>query len=273
MSEATDRAEELGRQAHESDWLDRAASAGLLAYGLVHVVIGWLAVMLAFGDRQGSATSTGAVQQIAEQPFGGVVVWLIAIGMVLLVGWQLLEAALGHRDEDGAKRTGKRLLSVGKAVIYGAIGVSAVKVATGSSSQSQGTDSMTAKLMDRPGGQVLVGMVAVALVVVGCAFLYQAQQEKFLKHLDGEGRSGQSGTAYKWLGKAGYAAKGVAMLVVSSLFGYAAISHEAKKSGGLDQALREILDQPFGPVLLCLVGVGFAAFGLFCFARARYLDR
>ena len=77
------------------------------------------------------------------------------------------------------------------------------------------------------------------------------------------------GTAFTWLGKAGYAAKGVAIGVIGSLFVYAAATHEAKKSGGLDQALHKILQQPFGPVLLTLVAVGIAAYGLFAFARAK----
>jgi len=266
MTGATERA-------HQSDWVDRIATIGLVAFGLVHVVIGWLAVQLAFGDREGGASTTGAVKQLAEQPFGGVLVWFVAIGMVLLAAWQAIEAAVGHSQEDDAKRWRKRALSAGKTVVYAVIASSAVSVATGSASSGGDTDSMTATLMDRPGGQLLVGGVGLGVIAVGVGLVVVAYRESYLKKLDGDGRSGATGTAYRWLGRAGYLAKGIALGVVGSLFLYAAATHEPDKSGGLDQALQKVLDQPFGPVLLAAIGLGFAAYGLFCFAQARYLDR
>ena len=116
MSSISTQAEQAGRQAHQSEWLDHAARIGLVAYGVVHLVIAWLAVQLAFGDKEGSADSQGAVQQLAEQPFGQALVWAVAIGMFLLAVWQGLEAAFGHRDEDGFTRVRKRVTSAGKAV-------------------------------------------------------------------------------------------------------------------------------------------------------------
>ena len=75
------------------------------------------------------------------------------------------------------------------------------------------------------------------------------------------------------LGKVGYIAKGVAIAIVGGLFCYAAITHDAKKSGGLDQALQTVLEQPFGQVLLTAIALGIAAYGVFCFARAKHLSR
>lgn len=266
------------RQAHHSEWMNHAIRAGLVAYGVVHLLIAWLALQLAFGDREGSASSSGAMQQLAEQPFGKVLVWLIAVGMLLLVVWRVLEAVYGHQDEDGSKRTRKRVTSAGKAVLYGAIGVSAVKVATGSGSsggggKKSGTDSTTAKLMDLPGGQVIVVLVGLAVIGYGGYLLVKAWTEKYAKELDAEGKSGETGSAYLMFGKVGYAAKGVAIGIVGGLFVYAGITHEAKKSGGLDQALHEVLEQPFGPVLLGLIAIGIGCYGLFAFARARHLSR
>ena len=263
------------REAHQSGWVDRLAEVGLVTFGAVHLVIGWLAVTLALGDRQGGASSTGAVKQLAQQPFGQFLVWLVAIGMVLLVLWRLVEAAIGYRDEDEPKRTWKRLLSGGKALVYASIAYTAFDVATGKPKKGGGggTDSMTATLMDRPGGQLLVGAVGVGIVAAGIGLFVSAWRETYLEHLDAEGNAGSSGTTYRWLGRVGHVAKGVALGVVGGLFLYAAGTHEAKKSGGLDQALRTVLDQPFGPVLLGAIGLGFAAYGLFCFAQARHLDR
>jgi hypothetical protein len=127
--------------------------------------------------------------------------------------------------------------------------------------------------MDVTGGQLLVGLVALVIIGYGAFQIYRAWTEDFAEKLDAEGRSGTTGTAYIAFGKAGYTARGIAFLVVGGLFGYAAITHDASKSGGLDQALFEVLDQPFGPILLCLLGVGLACYGVFTLARARHLSR
>ncbi len=249
---------------HE-DVVDRVAQAGLVAFGVVHLVLAWLIVTLALGDREGSASTSGAMQELAEQPLGGALVWAVAIGMFLLAAWQAFEAIT---DDD----LRHRLTSTGKAFVYAVIGGSGVSVALGSGS-SKGTDSYTARLMDLPGGQVLVGAVGLGVLVVGGVLLWQAWQESYLKKLDGEGRSGDTGTAYRWLGRVGHAAKGIALGGVGVLFLYAAVTHEPKKSGGVDQALRSLLDAPAGPALVIAIGLGFGAYGLFCFAWSRHLDR
>ncbi|WP_172806397.1 DUF1206 domain-containing protein [Aeromicrobium choanae] len=254
--------------------LDYVARAGLVAFGVVHLMMGWLTLQLAFGDRENKADSTGAVRELAQQPFGEPIVWAVGIGMVLLAVWQAIEAAVGHRSDDGATRLRKRLTSLGKVVLYVAIAATAFKVVTGSSSSKKdGTASFSAKLMDLPLGQALVGLVALGIAAVGAYLIFKGLTERFLKDIEAGGASGRVGSAYVWLGKIGYVAKGVAVLGVAALFGYAAITHEPDKSGGIDEALLAVLDQPLGPVAIALVGVGFAAFGLFCFAWARHIDR
>ena len=264
---------DAGRRAEDSDWADHAIRVGLIAYGLVHLMIAWLALQLALGDRSGSASSSGALHELAQQPFGLALLWLVAVGMVVLVAWRLLDAVRGHRDADGGELWRKRAVDVGKAVIYGYLAVAAVQIAVGSGSSGGGTDSTTAKLMDLPAGQVIVGLVGLGIMAYGANLVRQAYTEKFAKKLSPEGKSGETGTAYVWFGKIGYTAKGIAILIVGGLFGYAAITHEANKSGGLDQALTEVLDQPFGPGLLVAIALGIGCFGLFCFAQARHLSR
>lgn len=281
--------QEHARRADASPWFDRAVRIGLVAYGLVYVVIAWLAVQLALGDREGEASTSGAVRELAQQPFGEVLVWLVAVGMLALVLWRGFEAAVGHRDEEGATRVRKRLTSAGKAVVYAAIGVSAVRIATGSDGGSGGgkgggggggggggkssETTLTAKLMDLPAGQAIVFLVGLAIIGYGAYLVYRAWSDKLREDLSVGGRSGDLGTAYLWLGRIGHVAKGIALAIVGGLFCYAAATHDPKKSGGLDEALREVLDQPFGPVLLVLVGAGIGCYGLFTFAQARHLSR
>jgi hypothetical protein len=239
----------------------------------MHLVVAWLALQLAFGKHEGAPNQKGAVQQLAEQPFGEALVWAVGIGMFLLALWQAIEALFGHRDEEGFTLVRKRLTSAGKAVVYVVIGVSAVHAATGSSSSGKnGTDSTTAKVMNWPGGELIVGAIGLAIIGIGAYLVYRAWTERFAKHINAEGRSGTTGTAYLWFGKVGYTAKGAAFGIVGSLFLYAAMTHDPKKSGGLDQALHKVLQQPFGQLLLVLIALGIGCYGLFCFARARHFN-
>lgn len=264
---------EQAQQAHDSDWLDHAVRIGLVAYGVVHLMVAWLAGQLALGDKSESASNAGALHALAEQPLGGVLVWMVAVGMLLLVVWRVLEFGFGYREEsDDAKRWRKRAASLGKGVVYAALAWSAIKTAVGDGS-SGGTDSTTAKLMDLPAGQLVVGAVGLAIIGYGALLVFRGWTEKFAEHLDAQGQSGKDGSAYILFGKVGYIAKGLAIAVVGGLFAYAAITHEAKKSGGLDQALQTVLDQPFGQALLIAMALGLACYGLFCFARARHLSR
>lgn len=271
--EASAKADQVGRKAEDSEVLDHAVRVGLVAYGIVHLLIAWLAMQLAFGESAGAASGSGALSELAQKPFGQVLLWIVGVGFFALVVWQVLEAIFGHRDEDGAKRLLKRLASAGKAVVYGTLGVSALKLAMGGGSSGGSTDTMTARLMAAPFGPVLVAVVGAVVLAVAAAHVYKGFSEDFRDKLEAEGNTGRSGKLYTVLGKVGYVSKGVALAVVGGLFVYAALTHDPQKSGGLDQALRTVLQQPFGAPLLVLIALGLACYGLFCFAWARHLDR
>jgi len=269
--------EVIGRRAERSNWLDHVARAGLIAYGVVYLLLAWVCVQLALGDHGEDASPTGALHELAKQPFGELMVWAVAFGMLLLVVWRLIEAAFGHRGHEGATRLRLRLASLGKAVVYAALGVIAVQVAVGSgssSSSSQSSRGMTAKVMDLPAGQWIVAAVGVGVIVYGVGLVVvHGWHEKFAEDLQTEGKLGWSGAAYLLLGKVGHIAKGAVLAAVGALICYAGVTHEPEKSGGLDQALQKVLQQPFGPYLLLAVGAGIACYGLFSLAQARHLDR
>lgn len=270
----TAQAQQAGRKADGSKMFDRAIRVGIVAYGVVHLLIGWIAIQLAFGDREGKASSDGALSQLAQNPIGGFLMWVVTIGFAALVVWKLTDAIWGHRDEEeGKKRTFKRLGSGMKAVLYGALGLSALRIAMGNGSGGGGTDTMTAKIMQMPGGQLLVGLVGLAVFVYGGRLIYRGLSEKFMDKLDARGQAGDSGKAFVTFGKVGYVSKGLALFVVAGLFIWAAIAHDPKKSGGLDQALQTVLEQPFGVPMLLVLAAGIICYGLFAFAWARHLDR
>ena len=276
---------QAARRAHQSDGLDVAIRVGLVAYGLVHLLIGWLAVQIAFGEQSANASSTGAMHTLASQPLGAALVWVVAIGLLALVVWRALEAWQSWNTEDGADRVKNVGGDVGKAVIYAVLAFTALKTAIGDtagggggkSSGGQGgggsTDSLTAQVLAMPGGTLLVGAVGVGVLGYAGYYVWQGWSDKFLEKLDGGPKRRETSKAYRALGKIGFIAKGVAIGVIGGLLVFAAVTHDAQKSAGLDQALQEIARQPFGQALLAAVAVGIGCYGVFCFARARHLSR
>ena len=272
-----------GAQLHRADrspLLDRGIRGGIVTYGVMHLLIALIAFQMVLGQGGGeTASGSGAFTELAESGFGRVVLWVMVLGFLMLVVWQGIEAAIGHRQEEGGTRTGKRVASAAKAVVYAVLGVSAATTALGSSGGSGGgsggssPDSLTARLMSAPGGQVLVVLVGLGIVGVGGALAYRGIKEKFTDHLDAGATQGERRGPIVLLGKVGYLAKGVALAAVGVLVVVAGLRHEAKRSGGLDAALRELLQQPFGGWLVGAVALGLAAFGLYCFAWARHLRR
>ena len=260
-------------KADNSDALELVIRGGLVAYGVIHILIGWLAVQIAFGEQAKQASGTGALEYLAKQPLGGFLIWVVALGMVALVIWRLLEAWQAFRTEDGTDQVKGMVSQLFKGVLYAVLAFSALQVALGQSGGGGSTDSMTADLMKMTAGQLLVGAVGVGVLAYGGYYVYQGWTEKFLEKLDGRPQNAETSKAYKWTGKAGYVAKGIAIGLIGGLFIYAAVTHDPQKSGGLDQALQEIAQQPFGQLLLTLTGVGIACYGLFAFARARHFDR
>ena len=235
-------------------------------------MVAWLALQLAFGDQSGTASQNGAMKQMAQQSYGPALLAIIAIGFVALALWQAMSAIWGHRREDGGKRAGKRAFSALKTVIYLTLALTAFKTATGTSSKGSSTDHYTAELMKEPGGRFLVGAVGAAIIGIGVVLVVKGLKKKFVEDLMPGATSGPSGKAIIRLGQFGYPAKGVAFGLVGALFVTAAWKFNPGKAGGLDVALRQLLDESYGPLLLAIIALGLGAYGLYCFARARYGD-
>lgn len=261
--------------AHGSTTVDRLARVGLLALGIVHVLIGWIALQLVVGDSSDQADNQGALKALADTPVGGPLLWLIVVGLVGLVVWQLAEALIGAADDDGAKRTAKRALAAGKALLYGALAWSAAKIASGSGSGSSDTsgETFSAKLMEAPAGPLLVGLVGGAVIGAGAWFIRKGITQRFRNKLDAGATAGRAGTALIRLGIAGHVGKGAALGILGGLFIVAAVEHDPERSGGLDDALKTLLGQPGGEVLVVLVGLGLAAYGAYCVGWARHMRR
>ena len=266
-------------RAGDSEALEHLARVGLIAYGMVHVLVAWLALQLAWGGGGQSADQSGALATLAATPVGKPLLWVLTIGLVALALWQAAEAlrwrsgwsASGDQRSRALKKSGKALV---KAVVYLALAYTAFRFATGGGQSSSGQQQQTtAGVLGWPGGRWLVAAAGLVLVGVGVHHVVKGLKKSFLKEIDLASAPPAAERTVTRLGQAGYPAKGVALALVGALLVYAAVTFDPARAAGLDGALRTILDAPFGQVLLTLVALGIAAFGAFCFVRARYPER
>ncbi len=255
------------RQASDHPALETAARVGYAVSGLLHLLIGWIALQVAwgFGGSGKDADQSGALQSLAGNGAGKLALWVGVLGFLGLGLWQLADAAFGHPGSD-KEAWGGRVKAFSKAVVYLVLGWTTFNFARGKSSDSESqTVDFTSSLMSKPGGQWLVGIVGLVVIGVGAYHVWKGATEGFLRDLEKD-----PGTWAVRAGVVGYIAKGVALAVVGVLFILAAMHANPEEAGGLDGALRTLKDQPFGPGLLTAVALGIGAYGIYSFSRARH---
>ncbi len=264
---STDSAASAARTAQDSTVFRTLARVGYVVLGILHLLIGGIAVSIATGGG-GEADQGGAMQQIQRSPAGVVLLWIIVLGLVALAIWQIAEAVL-ERDPDAKKKWGHRIKFLGTAAAYVAIAGTALVYALGGQSQSSdSSQSFSARLLAAPAGVALLVLVGLIVVAVGGAFVVRGITRAFTKHLELPTGAARKGIIA--FGVVGYIAKGIAVGVAGILFVVAALTHDPETAGGLDAALRALAGLPFGVIILWTVGAGLVLYGLFCFARARY---
>ncbi|WP_411721142.1 DUF1206 domain-containing protein [Mycetocola sp.] len=242
------------------------ARIGFAVNGLLHILIGGIALGVAFGSG-GSADQGGALGHLASNPAGMFMLWVVTIGLWALGLFQILETFLVRgSDKDAWMKRGKE---GGKAIAYLAVGFSAFSIARGGSADSAGqTQSFTAQLLATPGGVFLVAVLGLGVIAVGVYFIVKGYKKKFLEDINLP--AGKTGRTVTTLGRVGYIAKGVAIVVVGILFCVAAFTSNAAEATGLDGALKALVELPLGRIILSVVALGLIAYGIYCFARAKY---
>ena len=256
------------RAAQDSTAFRVLARIGYVVLGILHVLIGAIAISIATGGGGGNADQSGALQQIQQTPAGVVLLWGIVIGLLALAIWQIAEAVV-ERDPDAKKRWAHRIKFLGTAAAYLAIGATALVYALGGQSQSSdSSQSFSARLLAVPAGVALLVLVGLVVAAIGIAFVVRGITRAFTKSLSLPSGAARSGIVA--FGTVGYIAKGIAVAVAGVLFVIAALTHDPETAGGLDSALRTLAGLPFGVFILWAVGAGLALYGLFCVARARY---
>ena len=268
----TSRAKYAARRAGNSRYVDWLARAGFGARGVMYVLIGILAIEIAFGSSGHKADQSGAVRVVGNTPLGGLLLWLLVIGFAGMALWRLSEALYGGPGPDGRKAS-SRLIARFKTVLYGFIAFFIAKYALGlgapKSSDKQSVD-LTSTAMRAPGGRLLVGIVGLVLIGVGAWLAWRAFQRKFLSDLRTGEMSPQTRKVVTFLGRYGGIARGIVFGAAGLFLLIAGFTANAHKAKGIDATLRAFTKTPAGPWLLVLVAIGLIMFGAFSLCEARW---
>jgi hypothetical protein len=247
-------------------WLARA---GLVARGLVYLIIGVLAIELVLGEGGKAANQQDALRTIAAQPFGKTLLVLVAVGLAGYALWRLVRAAVGHGAEQ--RDSGfDRVAALASGIAYGVLCVTAVEIVSGSGTGSGTPKEATGGVLGWWGGTVIVAIAGAGLIGVAAYQSYKGLGRKFVDDAKTSEMSQGLRRGYTALGVFGL----VARAVIFALVGYglikAAIDYNPQKAIGLDGALRQLADSSYGPALLGVVAVGLAGFAIYSMADARY---
>ncbi len=261
------------REAGDSPVFQVVARSGFAVNGLIHLIIGCIAIGVAVsGGRGGEADPTGALKGIAQTPGGFLVLWVALVCLFALGLWQVARAILVPRGGSDPKqrmaRWGRRVTEAGKSLVYFALGATTLSVALGSrASSSESATDASAQLLASPGGVFLLVGIGLAFAGTGIGFVSIGVRRTFRKLIVVP--DGAAGKAVTVLGLIGYIAKGFALGVVGVLLLVAAFALDPGRATGLDGALKSLVALPFGFALLIAVGLGLIAYGLYLIARTR----
>lgn len=271
QSRAVDSAAVAGESFVELDTFEWFSRAGFVARALVYAIIGVLALKLAFGHGGKLTNQQGALHTVAHQPFGKILLTLVAIGLGGYSLWRLVRAGVGHGPE-GSDSGFERLAALASGIAYGGMCVLAIEIllGAGGGGTASGPKKGAAGVFGWPGGAWIVGIAG--LVMVGVA-LYQGYRGITKKFLDDSKVEEMKPKVKEWitrLGVVGHLARMVVFGLVGIFLVKAAIDYNPRAAVGLDGALAKIVHHSDGPFLLGIVAIGLIAFALYSLSDSRY---
>ena len=279
---ATDVHNPVGRLTAEHPGVVKIGRAGWFAKGVVYLIAGILALSVAAkasgwaanesttGDQE--ASPIGAIKTVAGSRGGTALLWLLAIGMLIYAAWRVVSALLPGRT--GAKAWAQRIGYLVSAAMYTTFAISAIALArhvpgAQGANQPNGNKTVTdvsASVMTHAAGRLVIGVVGLIVIAVG---LYRISKGITLDVDDELDMAGVSGARVIWikrLGAVGEIGRGIGFGLVGFFLLRSAMTYDAAEATGLDGALRRLAAESWGVVVVVVVGVGFAAYGLFCLA-------
>jgi Domain of Unknown Function (DUF1206) len=262
------KAAKSAEAASNSSELETAARAGFAASGVLHALIGAIALQLARGGN-GEADVGGAVARLAARPGGPFLLWACFAACAALALWQAGNAVFGKPQARG-KRLSTRLGASGQAVAFSLLSATVLSFALGSGTNNRESSSdLTVALARLPFGPPLLVGAGLAVMATGLFFAARGVSASFRKDLFLPGAAVPRRLLIT-AGSAGYVSKGLALLLVGLLVVLATVRQQPEQSTGLDGGLKALRDQPYGPHLLAALAVGLIAYGCFLILKARY---
>ena len=262
-----DDAERTARRMSSSPVVRGIARSGYVASALLRGMIGALALLLAAGGDGIRPGTSGAFDAIAAVPGGVVLLALVAGGNGALFLWLVVQGLL-FRDDEFLERWRQRLVYWGRGAVYGVIGLTALRFALGAHAVDERRERAAGRqLLEVPGGQLVLALVGVIVIVIGVSMIWLGLTRRFVKTI----RVPEDRGARRFvlaLGSVAYVAQGATILLVGASLLFAAWTVDAEKVGGLDSALAGFTGSGFGVVLLIAVGVGWIIAGLYALVRA-----
>jgi hypothetical protein len=263
-------AEAAGESFVQSTAFELLSRAGFVARGLIYAIIGILALKLALGHGGKLTDQKGALHTVAQQPFGKVLLTLLAIGLGGYSLWRLVRAAIGHGPE-GSDSGFDRVAAFASGIAYGVMCFLAVEILLGAGGGSGGSvKKSTAGVLGWPAGTWIVGIAGVVLIGVALYQGYRGITQKFLDESKVEEMGPQVKKWISRLGTFGHLARMVVFGLVGIFVVKAAIDYKPSKAVGLDGALAKIVHHSYGPFLLGIVATGLIAFAVYSLSDARY---
>ena len=262
-------AKQTGEKFEQTTTFEVLSRAGFVARGVIYAVIGILAVKLALGDGGKTTNQSGALRTIAHQPFGEVLLVLVAIGLAGYSLWRLFRAFLGHGPE-ASDSTLDRVSALASGIAYALIFVLALEILLGSGASSGSPKKPTAGVLGWPAGTWLVGIAGVVLCGVGLYQGYRGLSKDFLKDSKTEQMGAGMRTWITWIGTFGHLARMVVFGLIGIFLIRAAVDYNPNKAVGLDGALAKLANHSYGSYLLGIVATGLIAFALYSLSDARY---
>ena len=264
----------VGNLAQDHPAIVRFGRAGWFAKGVVYLVAGVLALLVAAKALDWSRTATapnqeasptGALKTIAQMSGGAALMWVLAIGMLIYAGWRVVSALLPGGGD--AKAVVKRIGYLVSAVIYTTFALTAISLARSAPATPDGNanvSSLSDRIMVHSGGRIVIGIAGAIAIGAGLYRLAKGVRVDVSDELDLSGISPQRRLWTRRLGAIGEIGRGIGIGLIGFFLVRAAVTYNASQATGLDGALRRLATETWGLVVVVIVGAGFAAYGVFC---------
>ncbi|MYL50628.1 DUF1206 domain-containing protein [Halobacillus litoralis] len=253
-------------------WVRRFGRMGFMAKGIVYALIGVLTLMAALGVGGKTTGTTGMFRSLAGVAFGEILLWIIGIGLIGYISWLAIKVIKDPNNEGtDAKGLITRIGYTVGAIIYGSLAFNAIKIAINAGSGSGNSEqTLSAKLLSQPFGQWLVGIVGAITIGYGIYEIYQGSTGRFMKKMNTAEMDRHKRNVAEKSGKYGLSARGIVLGLIGFFFIQTALTANPDEAKGLDGALSEIAQQPYGQILLGIAAIGLILYGVYQVVRGRY---